>query len=87
MMANWRPITDNPPKTGADMVAKPFLAWCPDETAPDGGDIRVIWWEPKLNKGCWYSDREVVEKPTHWLPMPEAPKCGSVAIEEAQRGA
>lgn len=63
------------PKTSEkDSTAKPFLALCRDEF--DGCiDQRVVWWEPKLNKGrgYWYGDRDIEEHPYAWRPLPAPP--------------
>lgn len=70
----WRPI-ESAPKTPKDSTrAVELLGWCPDETSPIGGDRRTIWWEPRLRGGCWYSDRDMVEHPTKWTTLPEAPR-------------
>lgn len=63
----WQPI-ETAPKDNT-----PFLGWCPDETAPHGGDIRICWWEPKIDGGCWYGDRDLPERPTLWQPAPAIP--------------
>jgi hypothetical protein len=69
--ARWRPI-ETAPKTGDDLIAKPILAYCPDESP--GDRIRLIWWEPKLRGGIWYDDGETRGlRPTHWLPLPAPP--------------
>lgn len=77
--ADWQPI-ETAPKTDHTMRALSFLGWCPDETAPDGGDIRVIWWEPvmqleheKQPRGRWWGDRDVEEHPILWTPSPAIP--------------
>jgi hypothetical protein len=72
----WRDIATAPKISEIHERARPFLGWCPDETAPGGGDWRVVWWEPELNGGCWYGDRELVESPTVWTDLPAAPTDG-----------
>ena len=70
----WRPI-ESAPKTPKDSTrAVELIGWCPDEASPIGGDRRTIWWEPRLRGGCWYSDRGMVEHPTMWTELPEAPR-------------
>jgi len=69
----WQPIK-SAPKTGADMIALSIFGWCPDPTAPDGGDWRVCWWEPKIKGGCWWGDRDIPEHPTLWMPLPPPPQ-------------
>lgn len=72
-LTTWRSI-DSAPKTPKDSTrAVELLGWCPDETSPIGGDRRTIWWEPRLNGGCWYSDRDMVEHPTKWTTLPDPP--------------
>lgn len=65
-------IASAPRTDTAEMVAKPFLGWCPDVDSPNGGDWRVCWWEPRLNghKGTWWGDRDIAEEPIAWLPLP-----------------
>lgn len=72
-MTKWRPIQTAPKTKASDMKAICLLGWCPDDTAPEKGDHRVIWWEPRLKGGCWYSDRDLPEHPTHWMPLPKRP--------------
>lgn len=77
-MATWQPIA-TAPKSGDDLVAIPILAFCPEEYNGNYGSderIRVIWWEPRLNGGCWRDDRDLDEcprPPTHWMPLPAPP--------------
>jgi hypothetical protein len=76
----WRDIASAPKTDAANMRALPFLGWCPDRTAPLGGDIRVIWWEPIMQRADetsprarWFGDRDMEEHPTHWRPLPPPP--------------
>ena len=72
----WYRIDDPdnpPPKTDeSEMLTKPFLAICPDKDAPDGYDINICWWEPRMNSrgGCWWGDGDFRLYPTHWMPLP-----------------
>lgn len=77
-MFELKPIS-TAPKTGANWVAYAFLGWCPDETAVDGGDWRVCWWEPAVNGGCWWGDRDLPETPTLWTELPPVPSNGGRA--------
>lgn len=36
--------------------------------------MSVIWWEPHLDGGRWQSAADVPIRPTHWMPLPEAPR-------------
>ena len=76
----WQPI-ESAPKTPNDLSRTDvFLGWCPDDEAPNGGDMRICWWEPHqrgLGAGAWYGDRDLVEKPTHWMPLPDPPQSRS----------
>ena len=74
----WQDIASAPKTDPANMRALPFLGWCPDRTAPLGGDIRVIWWEPHISrdgetKACWWGDRDMQEFPKFWRPLPPPP--------------
>lgn len=76
----WRTIESAPKTDPVNMRALPFLGWCPDKTATLGGDIRVIWWEPVMQRADetsprarWYGDRDMEEQPTHWCPLPAPP--------------
>jgi hypothetical protein len=72
----WQPIETAPKSSKDDSKALAFLAWCPDDTAPDGGgDQRIVWWEPRMNKGdgLWWGDRDLEEHPTHWKPLGPSP--------------
>ncbi len=62
------------PKTGDDLITIPFLAWCLDQDAPNGGDWRIIWWEPIHLGGCWWSDRDLEETPIGWTDLPPVPQ-------------
>lgn len=69
----WQDIS-TAPKTDADnMVARPFIGWCPEPEADGGGDQRICWWEPKTAGGVWWSDRDLPEHPVLWQPLPAAP--------------
>lgn len=70
----WRDIS-TAPKTRDDFVggAIEVLAWCPDPEARDGGERRVVWWEPGINGGCWFCEGNYPVEPTLWLPMPDIP--------------
>jgi hypothetical protein len=72
---SWQPIETAPKSSKDDYKARAFIAWCPDDTAPDGGDQRVVWWEPRMNKGAglWWGDRDLEEHPTHWKPLGPSP--------------
>lgn len=71
--AEWQPIKTAPKIEKGCYRAIPFLAWCPDDTAPDGGDQRIVWWEPRIKNGCWWGDRDLEETPTHWKPLGARP--------------
>lgn len=77
-MSEWRPIA-TAPKSTDDLVAVPILAFCPGEYNGEYGNddrVRVIWWEPRLNGGCWRDDRDIdgsPEPPSHWMPLPAPP--------------
>jgi len=70
--AHWQGIESAPKPHHS--VYEPILAWCPDAEAPNGGDIRVVWWES--GEGCWVGDTTCEEHPTHWMPLPPAPDFG-----------
>jgi hypothetical protein len=72
-LTEWRPIETAPKTPDLNSAAICFLGWCPDPEAPNGGDQRVIWWEPRLLRGTWWSDRDLPEGPTHWHPLPDPP--------------
>ncbi len=65
------PPPKSDPKT---MRAVSILGWTPDKTAYTGGDWRVIWWEPLIKNGCWWSDLDIEAHPTHWMPLPQPPE-------------
>lgn len=73
----WRPIESAPKTPQGATRAVEILGWCPDVTAPTGGDRRTIWWEPRLRGGSWYSDRDMVEQPTMWTDLAAPPKSGA----------
>lgn len=77
----WRPIetaplsTTTPSPHGNVVRAVYLLGFCPDESALDPqGCIEVIWWEPHLDGGRWQSAADVPIRPTHWMPLPRAPR-------------
>lgn len=69
---DWQPIETAPRTLNLNTETLDFLGWCPDPTAPHGGDRRIIWWEPKIKK--WWGDRDIEEQPTHWQPLPTPPQ-------------
>jgi hypothetical protein len=76
----WMSIETAPKTDATTMRAIPFLGWCLDRTSPIGGDIRVIWWEPTMQRADetqprarWYGDRDMEEHPILWRPLPAPP--------------
>ena len=83
--SGWQPIETAPkskstswPGGGHHVVGEYFLAYCQDEcmTNPKA-NICVCWWEPHMDggKGRWQGDADYPLRPTHWMPLPEPPKC------------
>lgn len=79
--SGWQPIetaprsSSTPSPNGYVVHALYLLGFCPDESALDPqGCIEVIWWEPHLDGGRWQSAADVPIRPTHWMPLPEAPR-------------
>lgn len=72
--SQWKHIS-SAPKTADDFVggAIEILAWCPDDEARNGGDKRIVWWEPGESGGCWWSERDMQEHPTAWLEISDVP--------------
>lgn len=51
-----------------------LLGYCWDEAVHPSAHICIIWWEPLKDGGGWWSDGgDNPVKPTHWMPLPEAP--------------
>lgn len=77
MTHEWQPIS-TAPKTGDDYNAVELLGFVPDDGLCDAPDeyhsVRVIWWEPRLKGGAWWCDADFQVKPSHWMPLPAAPK-------------
>lgn len=68
----WRHASfHTPPKSSDDLHAVSILAWVPDSDAPDGGDVRVVWWEPKDE--VWFDDAGLSREFTWWQPCPAKP--------------
>lgn len=81
----WQPI-DTAPKPDFDdtTTSRYLLGYVPDEcsTPIDRQSlISVIWWEPLISGGCWYSEMDIPIKPTHWMPLPQAP-----TTEQTEKG-
>ena len=68
----WRTM-ESAPKTGVDLIEKCVLGYCAGEDHP-GDRMKVVWWEPKIKGGKWWSDADMECQPTHWLPLPRPPK-------------
>ena len=58
------------------------LAWQPIETAPSDyllfygntrHDVGVVFTGWKAQNGLFYEDKGQLVKPTHWMPLPDAP--------------
>jgi len=73
----WQDISTAPKTDEANMVAVPFIGWCPEPEADGGGDQRICWWEPKTEGGKWWSDRDLPERPTLWRALPAGPLEGT----------
>jgi hypothetical protein len=77
----WLPM-ESAPKTGDDLKAKQFLAWCPNQEwddNPRGGNQYLCWWEPMMKgragtTGIWYGDNNTELFPTMWMPLPPDPE-------------
>ena len=74
---DWRPI-DSAPKDGTAIMVygtQNTLAWDSKENDPRHAVMR---WNPNPGgHGHWeayYSGRDPVDEPTHWMPLPESPK-------------
>jgi hypothetical protein len=67
----WLPI-DTAPKTGDDLIEICVLGYLANEDHP-GDRFKVVWWEPKIEGGCWWSDADVKCEPTHWMSLPTPP--------------
>lgn len=65
---NWQPIETAPRED--DLC---IFAWCPDAH----GYIVVAWQSDDLVKGGgWFGLEDyTLVHPTHWMPLPEPPKC------------
>lgn len=63
----WQPI-ETAPRDGT-----PILAFCPDDDfLPITGMDTIVW---EASYDCWFwAGQELIEVPTHWMPLPEAPK-------------
>ena len=77
----WQPIetapksTSTPVRCGHIVKAVYLLGYCPEEgTFDPWSRMEVIWWEPHLDGGRWQSAADVPIRPTHWMPLPEAPR-------------
>lgn len=75
----WQPIETAPKSTvnGRDVHGVYILGFCPDHDACDlESCICVVWWEPLMNSGSgmWYGEGGYETHPTHWMPLPAAPK-------------
>lgn len=88
-MNNWISVKDQePPKDGRalllcwaiDADGNP-IKW---EENPDSAGVFVqvaSWWEGEGEKGEWVVYCHMIQeprlhfKPTHWMPLPESPKC------------
>ena len=68
----WRSM-DTVPKTGDDLVAKPFLALLPiGPHTPESDRVVVSWWEPKVRGGIFIkegADIDLPVSPIGWLPL------------------
>jgi hypothetical protein len=69
----WQPIETAPktPPIGTGASSVCIFGWCPDETAPGGGDQKVVWWEPGYKK--WWSDGDMEVRPALWQSLPAPP--------------
>lgn len=57
------------PKTGDDLIEKCVLGYCANEEHPNDR-FKVVWWEPKIKGGVWWSDADIECNPTHWQSLP-----------------
>lgn len=59
----WQPI-ETAPKDEKDMLMM----------EPEMGVIIGRWFNNGRGKRCWMNDHGVFCKPTHWMPLPSAPR-------------
>jgi len=67
----WQGI-ESAPKTGDDLIEKCIIGYCADEEHQNDR-MKVVWWEPKIKGGVWWSDADMECKPTHWQPLHTPP--------------
>lgn len=61
----WQPI-ETAPKDGT-----PIICFHPSDGFSDEMSIDVLWWD----MGAWlYNAEPVADQPTHWMPLPAAPR-------------
>lgn len=90
MSGAWRPIATAPKSTvtGSGVQGVYLLGFCPDESMSPEACIDVVWWEPLTASedgtlGGWYGNGAMEVRPTHWMPLPEAPPAANPARAEA----
>lgn len=83
-MSEWQTIetapksTSEPTKGGGNIVRGIYLlTYCPDESFDPKSCICICWWEPHIDGGRWQGEGDYPLRPTHWMPLPEPPKCPS----------
>jgi len=58
----WKPIGTAPDNTMVAVKREGFCSYDRKEMYKQG----VVWW----HNGTW-----IIANPTHWMPLPEPPKC------------
>lgn len=69
-MMEWKPISTAPKTDAETLIAKPFLAFCPDLDERD--QITICWWEPKVRGGSWAREGDTTDfaaNPVLWMPL------------------
>lgn len=74
LIPTWQPIETAPkPELSDRSVSRYILGFTPCGDGDPQSMIDVVWWEPQINGGTWWSNLDLPAEPTHWMPLPAAP--------------
>ena len=77
MASEWIPVSERLPEGRQDVLG--WQTWVPNEHWSEGVFVCHRWDHDTayLKAGEWFSEEGKLWNITHWMPLPEPPKCAT----------